>query len=133
MVARFDRWKEHATDAELEAFIRWPGWPDPELADPELHAELTSFTNEQLDAVIRGVPLATVRKMQHPARDGELLMAGPGEAPLEIIEFKLYDRLAALEHISRLTVDEELAARVAALEDSNKAMDDAARSTRTRP
>ena len=59
--------------------------------------------------------------------------AGPGEATLEIIGFKLYDRLAALAHISRLTVDEELAARVAALEDSNKAMDDAARSTRTRP
>ncbi|MFI5399116.1 MAG: terminase small subunit [Candidatus Binatia bacterium] len=53
------------------------------------------------------------------------LPAGPGEATLEIIEFKLYDRLAALAHISRLTVDEELAARVAELEEHNKAIEDA--------
>ncbi|MFI5399403.1 MAG: hypothetical protein ACHQ9S_28075, partial [Candidatus Binatia bacterium] len=60
------------------------------------------------------------------------LPAGPGEPTLEIIEFKLYDRLAALAHISRLTVDEELAARVAALEEYNRAMEDAAKATHTR-
>ena len=49
-----------ATDAELEAyFAQHP-------LDPELEAELHTWTEEQLEAAARGVPLAKVRAMQHP-------------------------------------------------------------------
>jgi hypothetical protein len=47
-----------ATDAELEAYVA------QHPLDPELGAELDTWTNEQLEAAIRGVPLATVRAMQ---------------------------------------------------------------------
>jgi hypothetical protein len=50
--------RHHATDAELTAYrTHYP-------PDPELEAELATWTNEQLEAARRGVPLATVRAMQ---------------------------------------------------------------------
>jgi hypothetical protein len=60
MAARFDGWLKHATDAELEAYrAHHP-------PDPELDAEVATWTNEQLEAALHGVPLAKVRAMQHP-------------------------------------------------------------------
>jgi hypothetical protein len=60
--ARFDGWLKHATDAELRAFgahFR---------LDPELQAELATWTDEQVEAALRGVPLAKVRALQHPVK-----------------------------------------------------------------
>jgi hypothetical protein len=51
---------ERATDAELEAYLaRRP-------PNPELDAEIATWTDEQLEAANLGVPLATVRAMQPP-------------------------------------------------------------------
>jgi hypothetical protein len=49
-----------ATDAELEAYLA------QHPLDPELDAELDTWSEEQLEAARRAVPLATVRAMQHP-------------------------------------------------------------------
>jgi hypothetical protein len=50
----------HATDAEWRAYsAHYP-------SDPELVAELATWTEEQLVAAVRGVPLATVHAMKQP-------------------------------------------------------------------
>jgi hypothetical protein len=49
---------DRASDAELEAYLaRRP-------PNPELDAEIATWTAEQLDAANLGVPLVTVRAMQ---------------------------------------------------------------------
>jgi hypothetical protein len=51
-----------ATDAELAAYLaRRP-------PDPALKAELATWTDEQVDAARRGVPLTIVRTMQPAAK-----------------------------------------------------------------
>jgi hypothetical protein len=58
--ARFTSWLRHTTDAELKAYrAHYP-------PNPELEAEVATWTDEQLEAARRGVPLAIVRAMQHP-------------------------------------------------------------------
>ena len=146
-------WTRERILAQLEpiaelAFNEVLDWSGERLALRPAH-EIPESIRKALGNAIASVKLRPVSRQEERAlarlrqaarrKDYDALTAalkevpaGPGEATLEIIDFKLYDRLAALEHIARLTVDEELAARVAALEDYNKAMDDAARSTRTR-
>ncbi len=115
--------------------------PAHDIPEPVRKALGNAIASVRLRSVSRGEERALARLRQAARRKDydaltaalKELPASPGESTLEIIDFKLYDRLVALEHIARLTVDEELAARVAALEDYNKAMDDAAKATRTRP
>ena len=146
-------WTRERILAQLEpiaelAFGEVLDWSGERLALRPAH-EIPERVRQKLGSAIASVKLRPVSREEERAlarlrqaarrKDYDALTAalkevpaGPGEASLEIIEFKLYDRLAALVHIARLTVDEELAERVAALEEHNKAMEDAAKATHTR-